>query len=83
MPNHQRDVDPLKHMSPYTNTIHAKQGTMISYKFLENIYSLLYKNPYLINLSVNSLCLITKLLNVSHVLLILKSCEIHTYIHHM
>ena len=53
----------------------ARQCNMSSDKFLDN---LLYQNPCLINLSVSNLCLITKLWNVSHILLILMSCEMYT-----
>ena len=46
--------------------------------FLKELHNLLYQNPYLINLSVSSLCLFTKVLNLSQILLILISCEMYT-----
>ena len=79
IPNHQWDADPLTHMSPYTNTILARQCIMFLKNFLKNLNNLLYQNPCLINLSVCSLCLKTKLCNVSHILLILLSCEMYTH----
>ena len=78
MLNHHWDADPFMHTSSYTNTILAKQCIISSDKLLENLHNLLYPNPCLINLSVSNLCLITKLWNVSHILLILMSCEMYT-----
>ena len=69
------DADPFMHMSSYTNTILAKQCIIYFDKLLEKFT---YQNPCLIRLSVGNLCLMTKLWNVSHILLILMSYEMYT-----
>ena len=46
--------------------------------FLKIIHNFMYQNPCLISLFVSSLCLLTKLEYVWHILLILMSYEIYT-----
>ena len=46
--------------------------------FLKIIHNFVYHNPCLISLFVSSLCLLTKLEYVWHILLILMSCETYT-----
>ena len=46
--------------------------------FLKIIHNFVYQNPCLISLFVSSLCLLTKLEYVWHILLILMSCETYT-----
>ena len=61
MPNHQCNADPLTNMSPY---IMLDNALCLLTNFLKNLHNLLYQNPCLINLSVSSICLMTKLWNV-------------------
>ena len=73
MTNHQWDADPLMHLSPYTSltlTPYLLNNAlcMSSYKFLDKFTQC----TVIITLSVS---LMTKLWNVSHILLILMSCE--------
>ena len=62
----------------YRRSKEIEQRKVFLTNFLKNLHNLLYQNPCLINLSVSSLCLMTKLWNVSHILLILMSCEMYT-----
>ena len=59
------------HMSSYTNTILAKQCIISSDKLLEKF------TQFTVPKSLFN-CFITKLWNVSHILLILMSCEMYT-----
>ena len=45
MLNHQWDADPLTHISPYTNTILARQCITSSDKFLETFTQFIVPNP--------------------------------------
>ena len=52
----------------------------MSLQIFKELHNLLYQNPCLINFfaSIRSLCLFTKVLKLSQILLILKSCEMYT-----
>ena len=78
MLNHQWDADPFMHIV-LTLTPYLLNNVISSDKLIEKFTQFtVYQNPCLIHLSVSNLCLITKLWNVSHTLLILMSCEMYT-----